>query len=182
MQNYFRFIVLISFVCAFLSCDNNAQSTFSKTQHANDSVTIQAGEKWLKENIENFFNHDDQFAKGFAFLCTKPYTEFKTDAINVDLDGGMTEAELKSKWGRRYSQYAGIGDGFMIAGTDFGKIEVTKCEFKNITEMGYFLYDVLLVDKTYNSKFTRQVVLVKNGDAFLIDDVLEIENKFEQEK
>ena len=104
------------------------------------------------------------------------------NATNVDLDGGMTESEFKNKWGRRYSEYAGVGEGFMIAGADFGKIEVTKCEFRNRTEMKNFLYDVLIVDKTFNSKFTRQVVLVKNGATFLIDNVLEISNEFEDKK
>lgn len=175
---YFRHIISIVLIYSLLSC-NNSQTASRNPQNYSDSITIRSGKEWLKKNIESFFNNDHNFTKGFSYLCTKQYFEFKTDAANIDFDGGMTEPEFKSKWGRRYSQYAGMREGFMIAGTDFGNIKVAKCAFRNKTEMKNFLYDVLIVDKTFNSKFTRQVVLVKYGDSFLIDDVLEIANEFE---
>lgn len=180
MQQYLRLIISLTMVYFLVSCDNYGQSPLIKGEIAQDSVTICAGKEWLKNNIESFFNNNDNYLKGFFYLCTKQYAEFKDDATNIDFDGGMTEAEFKSKWGRRYSVYAGIGEGFMIAGTDYGKIEVVKCEFKNTTETKNILYDVLIIDRTFNSKFTRQVVLVKNGDSFLIDNVLEISNEFQE--
>ncbi|MDO8999535.1 MAG: hypothetical protein Q7W45_07210 [Bacteroidota bacterium] len=154
----------------------------TKGDIAEDTLIIQAGKEWLINSIESFFNNDDNFLKGFSYLCTDQYAEFKKDATNIDLDGGLTEAEFKSKWGRRYSQHAGIGEGFMIAGTDYGKIEVTKCDFKNVTEMKNLLYDVLIIDKKFNSKFVRNVVLVKTRGSFLIDDVREISNEFQDKK
>lgn len=182
MQKNFRLIISMTLICYLLSCTDNGQTATRSSKSEYDSITIQSGKEWLKKNIESFFNNENNFMKGLSYLCTKQYTEFKTDAINIDLDGGMTEPEFKSKWGRRYSQYAGIGEGFMIAGTDFGKIEVAKCQFRNMTEMKNFVYDVLIIDKTFNSKFIRQVVLVRNRSSFLIDDVLEISNKFEDKK
>ena len=178
MQKHFGLIISITLLYSLLSCNNNRQTASKNGGNFSESITIQSGKKWLKKNIESFFNNEDNFKKGFSYLCTKQYAEFKTDATGIDMDGGMTEPEFKSKWGRRYSQYAGIGEGFMVAGTDFGKIEVTKCEFRNMTEMKNYLYDVLIVDKTFHSKFIRQVVLVKNGDSFLIDNILEIANEF----
>lgn len=144
-----------------------------------DSIIIEEGKKWIKRNIESHFNNDEIFMKGFSYLCTNQYAEFKKDATNVGLyDVGMTKLEFKNKWGRRYSKYAGIGEGFMIAGTDFGRIEVTKCRFIRKTEMGGFLFEALIVDKTFASKFQRQVVLIRFRNSFLIDNVLEISNEF----
>lgn len=162
------------------SCGN--EPIVTKSEIAEDTLRIMAGKEWLKKNIESFFNNDANFMKGFSHLCTEEYAEFKNDATNIDLDGGMTEAEFKSKWGRRYSEYAGIGEGFMIAGSDFGKIEITKCDFKNVTEMKNLMYEVIIIDKTFNSKFIRNVVLTKNGDSFLIDNVEEVSNEFKDEK
>lgn len=182
MQKYLRLIVSITLFCSFVSCTNKEPSSITKQSFAEDTLIVRNGKDWIIKNIESFFNNDDIFMKGFSYLCTDQYTEFKKDATNIDLDGGMTEAEFKSKWGRRVSEYAGIGEGFMVAGTDFGKIEVTKCDFKNVTEMNHLLYDVLIADQTFNSKFTRQVVLIKSGNSFLIDNVLEISNEFHDKK
>lgn len=180
MLNYFKTIVSLTLIYLLTSCGN--EPTLTKNEIAKDTLGIEAGKEWLKQNIESFFNNDNNFMKGFSYLCTEQYAEFKKDATNIDLDGGMTETEFKSKWGRRYSEHAGIGEGFMIAGTDFGKIEVSKCDFKNVTEMKNLMYDVLIIDKTFNSKFTREVVLVKNGHSFLIDNVNEISNEFQNKK
>lgn len=182
MQKYLRIIFSVTLVYSLMSCENKEQSSLTKENNIKDTLTTQRGKEWIIQNVEAFFNNDDNFMKGFSSLCTSQYAEFKKDATNIDLDGGMTEAEFKSKWGRRYSEYAGIGEGFMIAGTDFGKIEVSKCDFKNETEMNQFLYDALIIDKTFNSKFTRQIVLIKNGNSFLIDDVREISNEFQDKK
>ena len=170
----------MAIVFALTSCGN--EPTLTRSDIAADTLRIQAGKEWLKINIESFFNNDNNFLKGFSYLCTEQYAEFKQDATNIDLDGGMTKAEFKSKWGRRYHEYSGIGEGFMIAGTDFGKIEVTKCDFKYVTEMKNLLYDVLIVDKTFNSKFTRKVILVKSRNSFLIDNVYEMSNEFVDKK
>jgi hypothetical protein len=174
-------IIYIFSVFGFFACNNNQQivnANISETKYSEDSLSIQAGKKWIKENIESYFNNDPNFLKGFSFLCSKQYFEFKQDATNIDLDGGMTEQAFKTKWGRRYSKYAGIGNGFMISQTDFGKIELIKIEFRNQTEMEGLLYNVLIIDKTFKSKFERQVLLIKDGNSFLIDDVLEISDSF----
>lgn len=173
------FILLIHFIS---SCGENKQSASANQEINQDSLIKENGKEWIVKNIESFFNSDENFKKGFSYLCTEQYAAFKKDAANVDMDNGLTEAEYKTKWGSRYSEFAGIGEGFMIAGTDFGKIEVSKCEFKNETETKNLLFDVLIIDKTYNSKFTRKVILAKKNDSFLIDDVLEISNEFNEHK
>jgi hypothetical protein len=98
------------------------------------------------------------------------------------MDGGMTEAAFKKKWGRRYSPYAGIGEGFLVAGSDFGKIKVTSCEFSNDTEMGGWLFKTIIEDTEFKSKFIRDIVVMPEGRSFLIDDVKEKGNVFAGEK
>ncbi|RZK35469.1 MAG: hypothetical protein EOO90_29110 [Pedobacter sp.] len=178
-----KHIIYILSLLFLLSCNDKPvkENTGTVNVPKTDSINIADGKRWIKGNIESFFNNDSLFLKGFASLCTKQYAEFKQDAISIEYDG-MTEEELKTKWGRRYSKYAGIGEGFMIAGQDYGKVSVTECEFKNKTEMGNYLYDVVIVDTVFHSTFLRQVVLTKTRDAFLIDDVLEIKNQFKGEK
>jgi hypothetical protein len=173
MQKYFKHFTALVLFYFVMSCGNEPIQTKSDTVNM-----VQAGKQWLKSGIESFFNDTNNFLTGFSCLCTQQYAEFKDDATNIGLDGGLTEAEFQTKWGRRYSKHAGIGEGFMVAGTDFGIIEVKKCDFKNVTEMNNLLYDVLIIDKTFHSKFTRQVALTKAKNSFLIDDVKEISNEF----
>lgn len=180
-----RYIIYMLSLIFLLSCNDKPakekENTRAITGANIDSINIASGKNWIKSNIESYFNNDSLFLKGFSSLCTKQYAEFKQDAINMEYDG-MTEEEFKAKWGRRYSKYAGIGEGFMIAGQDYGKVLITKCEFKNKTEMGNYLYDVVIADTVFNSKFVRQIVLAKTQASFLIDDVLEIRNEFKDRK
>jgi hypothetical protein len=184
MRKQLKHIIYILFILSLSACNNTNDSPIKNNNSDNiiseNDIAIDEGKNWLKENVESYFNNDEKFMKGFSSLCTKQYFEFKQDAINIDLDGGMSEGAFKTKWGRRYSKYAGIGDGFMIAGNDYGKIELTKIEFKNRTEMGGLLYDVLIIDTVFKSKFQRQIILLKENKQFSIDDVLEISNEFEK--
>jgi hypothetical protein len=184
MRKQLTHIVYILFILSLCACNPSNESISKNNTKDNtvseDSHTIEEGKKWLKENIESFFNNNEKFMKGFSSLCTKQYFEFKQDATNIDLDGGMSEGAFKTKWGRRYSKYAGLGEGFMIAGNDYGKIELAKIEFINRTEMGGLCYEVLIIDKIFNSKFQRKIILMKENDLFLIDDVIEISNEFEK--
>lgn len=172
-------IYLVTIILAFTQCSDPIKGGETISESNIDSININAGKNWIKSKVESYFNNDSLFLKGFSSLCTKQYAEFKQDAISIEYDG-MTENEFKAKWGRRYSKYAGIGDGFMIAGTNYGKILITKCEFKNRTEMGNYLYDVVITDTVFNSTFVRQIILNKTRDSFLIDNVLELTNDFKE--
>jgi hypothetical protein len=130
-----------------LSCkhaDNQQQNNISeieigKQKELGKDENVELAKQWIIKNVEEFFMNFDSLKGNYSKICTEQYTEFKSDATNVDIDGGMSEGEFKTKWGRRYSEYAGIQEGFLVPGTDFGKIKVTKCEFKNKTEMGVTL-------------------------------------------
>lgn len=51
--------------------------------------------KWLTENIEQFFSNFDKLEGDYSKICTKEYFKYKTDATNVDMDGGMTQAKFE---------------------------------------------------------------------------------------
>lgn len=51
--------------------------------------------KWLTENIEQFFSNFDKLGGDYSKICTKEYYKYKTDATNVDMDGGMTQAKFE---------------------------------------------------------------------------------------
>jgi hypothetical protein len=81
-------------------------------------------------------------------MTTGDYYDYKEDAMNVDMDvdGSLTEKEFNDKWKENLIQKAGMGIGFLIAGQDWSKIEVTKCQL--ISEnAGSYLFDVVLTDK-----------------------------------
>ncbi len=174
-------LITVAFSCTNMHRDPDSNDGVSKTKEAQkkpESDRVELAKKWLIHSIEDFFENYIRLRGDYSKICTKQYAEFKQDATNVDMDGGMTEEAFKNKWGRRYSEYAGIQEGFLVAGTDFGTIRVTRCEFRNKTEMGGFLYETILEDTEFKSQFKRDIVVMPSGRSFLIDNVYEKENVF----
>lgn len=172
-------MALIVLQCLLPGCVNDGRNAAQKqnTQtKQSDSGQIAEAQKWLVSSIEAHFSA--QIEADFAYLCTPQYAEFKRDATNVDLDPGMSEAAFRKKWGRRCGPYAGIGEGFMAAGTDHGKIRVRSCHYSHKTEMGHYLFETILEDPDFGSVFYRDIVVTPNKQAFRIDNVLEKRNEF----
>ena len=136
---------------------------------------------WLIEAIETYFAEFDKINGDYSSLCTPEYKEFKEDATNVDMDGGMDEKGFGEKWGEESIELAGLGEGFLIGGNDFGKIRVKKADFVERTEQGGFLFNVIIEDTQFESIFKREILVVPSGNSFLIDNVFELENVFKEE-
>lgn len=132
--------------------------------------------KWLEKNIEDYFKSDlGNLDKNMQKMTTKDYYDYKTDAMNVDMDvdGSLTEQEFKDKWkGKFDTKKAGVGVGFLIAGQDWDKVQVTKCELISENENNY-LFDVILNDKALKAVYPVKVRLSKENNSFLIADVLQ---------
>lgn len=145
---------------------NNAQQLLSSDAKA-----------WLIKSVENEFLDplfENENAEKKVSIYTPSYEEYKTDAINIDFDGGMTEEKFKEKWAGKYdTKFAGIGTGFLIAGQDWGKVKVTSCELKSSPSEGIYIFDVTLDDAEFKAKYKRDIKVIKSGNSFLIDDVLE---------
>lgn len=133
--------------------------------------TAQDPKVWLTEVIEGYFSSNSYPEEK---ITTPSYYEYKMDAINVDMDGGLTKDQFIAKWKNNYNpEKAGIGTGFFISGQDFGTVKVNKCELAEATEENGWLLNVELTDTDFNATYNRQFVLIRNGNSFLIDDVIE---------
>lgn len=151
---------------------NSAQELSSEAAKAKE---------WLIANIESSLNNEngnvensnEEAEKEVKDIYTTQYSAYKIDAINVDLDDGLTEDEFITKWKGKYNpELAGIGFGFLIPGQDYGLIKVTNCKLKNKTPNG-FVFNVVLEDTNYHKKYNRDIRVIVDAKSFLIDDVLE---------
>jgi len=184
MKQTLGFLFILSII---LSCTNSQNDTID-TLAIQDSLRLDSINKaqalvsvdaksWLIKSIENEFSdprfeNENQDKK--PSIYTPAYEEYKTDAISIDFDGGITEEKFKEKWSGKYdTKYAGIGNGFLIAIQDWGKVKVTTCNLKTVATADTLLFDVVLEDTEFKAKYKRDIKIVKSGNSYLIDDVLE---------
>lgn len=144
--------------------------TKAKTNEAEEA------KKWLEKSIEEYFRSDlGNLDKNMQKITTKEYYDYKGDAMSVDMDveGSLTEKEFNDKWkGKFDTKKAGIGVGFLIAGQDWDKVQVTKCQLISENDNSY-LFDVVLNDKALKAIYPVKVKVSKDKDSFLIADVLQ---------
>jgi hypothetical protein len=108
---------------------------------------------------------------------TNDYYNYKQDAINLEYDAPsgppMTPEKFKKKWEGKYNiKLVGYG-GFFISEDDHGKVKVISCHFIKQPDPNSFLFKVVIEDQTFKKKFNRDMKVIKNGNSFLIDDVME---------
>lgn len=132
--------------------------------------------KWLVKNMENYFKADlGASDKMMQKITTPDYYDYKTDAMNVDMDvdGSLTEKEFQSKWkGKFDTAKAGIGSGFLITGQDWDEIKVSKCELISENKEDK-MFDVVLSDKNLNTEYPVKIKVEMGKNGFLIADVLQ---------
>ncbi|KMQ59967.1 hypothetical protein ACM46_17065 [Chryseobacterium angstadtii] len=142
----------------------------------NKSTESEEAKKWLETSIENYFNSDlGSLDKEMQRITTKDYYEYKTDAMNVDMDvdRSLTEKEFQDKWkGKFDTGKAGIGYGFLITAQDWDKIKVSTCHLisESKTDM---LFDTVLSDENLKAEYPVKIKIAKENDSFLIADVLQ---------
>jgi hypothetical protein len=196
-----QFIIILSSAILLVSCngkhnegkklagsiDSNVNDSIH--QHTNvagkaiqeaSSEAVKARE-WLIISIENSLNKahgnvenpNEEAEEDVKSIYTTQYNAYKIDAINVDLDDGLTEDEFIEKWKGKYNpELAGVGYGFLVPEQDYGLIKVTHCELKNKTTDG-FVFKVSIEDTSNHTKYNRDIKVVIAAKSFLIDDVLE---------
>lgn len=134
--------------------------------------------KWLGKSIKNYFKEDlRSLDKEMQKIITQEYYEYKTDAMNgdMDVDGSLTLKEFQDKWDGKFDTgKAGINSGFLISGQDWINIEVLNCDLKSSSDNNY-VFNVVLVDDGFKVKYLRQVKVIKTDHQFLIADVIEEE-------
>lgn len=183
------YLFLLILVIHLLSCKTKAESPIaivpSATMNSQKNLvkdSIADAQRWLVENIEKYFKDFDKLNGDYSSICTPKYSEFKEDATGIDMDGSMTEEGFIAKWGKGAVKYAGLGEGFMIAGNDFGKIKVKKCIYKDRTEEGGYLFETIIEDTDYSSIFEREIIVIASGNTYLIDHVFELKNTFKDDQ
>lgn len=173
-----KIISTILVAITLVACNESISDSKSETNLSEKSISKKneqtaAAKKWLIKAIEDFFlnNMSDQ-----KMITTTRYNEYKSDAIGVDMDGGMTAKEFQLKWGKIYdTNYAGMGVGFLISGQDYGKIKVTKCDAKASNVENEFIFDVQIDVPEMKAVYHREIKLVESNNSFLIDDVKEFD-------
>jgi len=137
--------------------------------------------KWLEKSITDYFKGDlGSEEMNMQKMTTKDYFDYKTDAMNVDLDvdGSLTEKEFQDKWKSKFdTKKAGTGVGFLIAGQDWNEVKVTKCQLISENENS-LLFDVMLTDKELKAQYPIKVKVINENGSFLIADVYQEEPKF----
>lgn len=132
-----------------------------------DQQEIVAAKDWLEKSISLFFRDKTTMEK----ICTKQYNSFKNDGWSMS-EGDMSEKKFKGKWGTIYNLDLLCSDcGFLIGGQDYGKIK-PEAAFKSKTNDGYW-FSVLIKDIDFKADYKRDIRVVKNGNSFLIDEILE---------
>ena len=187
--NILAFSVMILFSCKEQTHDDtqHTQGLGNKTEQ--DSIAkvtervppghqeeeeIEKGKLWLIHSIEDTFKATNDTNDEVIPIYTKRYEEYKSDAINVDMDGGMTEKQFFNKWEDQYNpKMAGVGYGFLIGGQDWGKIKVTYCEVKTKMQDNSLIFNVVIEDLEFKVKYKRDIKIIRSENTYLIDDVLE---------
>ncbi|RAJ20862.1 hypothetical protein [Pedobacter cryoconitis] len=191
-----QFIILLSSAIVLFSCrgkhddskkvidsadtKNSIHQKISATGTEASPEAAKARE-WLILNIESSLNKangeiensNEETEKEVKSIYTTQYSAYKIDAINVELDDGLTEDEFIGKWKEKYNtKLAGIGYGFLVPEQDYGLIKVIHCELKNKTPDS-FVFNAVIEDTANQTKYNRDIKVVPNAKSFLIDDVLE---------
>ena len=143
-----------------------ALSTLSFSQKADKRVEAQ---NWIETQIPKAFNSQ---LNPIESLTTDTYQDYKSDAINVDFDGGLTETAFHEKWKKEYNtKKAGIGLSFILGVQDYELVKIERTRFiKKISPTSY-LFLVSLSYAENAGTLAVQLIVEEHGNSFLISDV-----------
>lgn len=180
---------IIASLLLIIACKEEKKEikTEAKPQQIEEKVVLnneineaEDAKKWLEKSIVDYFKANiGSEEKNMQKITTKEYFEYKTDAMNVDLDvdGALTEKEFQDKWKTKFDiRKAGVGTGFLIAAQDWDKIEVGSCDLE-LSSKDEYLFNVVLTDKNFKAEYPSVVKVVKENGSFLIADVWQDEPK-----
>ena len=126
-------------------------------------------QKWIETEIPKAFNSQ---LNPIESLATEKYQRYKSDAINVDFDGGLSEADFHEKWEKEFdTKKAGIGLSFILGVQDYETKKVERARFvKKISPTSY----LFLVSFSYfenSGTVAVQLIVEEHKNSFLISDV-----------
>jgi hypothetical protein len=126
-------------------------------------------QKWIETEIPKAFNTQLNPIKS---LATEKYQRYKSDAINVDFDGGLSVDDFHKKWKKDFdTQKAGIGLSFILGVQDYETVKIERARFvKKITPTSY----LFLASFSYfenSGTVAVQLIVEEHENSFLISDV-----------
>lgn len=126
-------------------------------------------QKWIETEIPKAFNTQ---LNPIESLATEKYQRYKSDAINVDFDGGLSEADFHKKWKKEFdTKKAGIGLSFILGVQDYETVKVERARFvKQITPTSY-LFLVSFGYSENSGTVAVQLIVEEHKNSFLISDV-----------
>jgi hypothetical protein len=175
--------IIITSLLLIISCKNDVKKELDSAPLTIEDVVAEnnkradEAKKWLEKSILDYFKADiSEQQRIMKEITTKEYYDFKTDAINVDMDvdGSLTRKEFDQKWSDKYdTNFAGINKGFLISAQDWVNIEVRKCEATTALNNVY-TFKVTLADDSFKAGYFRDIKVIKEDGKFLIDGVIEL--------
>jgi hypothetical protein len=141
-------------------------STWSFSQKTDKRAQAQ---QWIETQIPKAFNSQ---LNPIESLATDTYQNYKSDAINVDFDGGLTEDAFHEKWKKEYTtKKAGIGLSFILGVQDYELVKVERARFvKKISPTSYLFLVSLSYAKNAGT-VAVQLIVIEHENSFLISDV-----------
>lgn len=136
---------------------------------AQQKASVQKAKQWLQASLVHYF--DDSLT--MKQLATDRYARFKTDAMSIGFDGGMSQKAFEEEWAPVYDvKQPEVGKGFLIPLQDWNSIMIANCRFIHADkQVLWFTLDV--VEYPSSAFFSRYVKLVSINGMYRIDDVLE---------
>lgn len=175
----FTFLLLSAMT---ITLNGNAQSNKGLISPSNATINNTANKqklenqnqenakKWLIKTIETNFNKDTY---EMSDMTTKTYALYKSDAINIEYDNGLTEESFKKKWKSKFdTKYVGM-NGFLVPTQDYGKIKVSSCKLLYISKDKGYVFETIIKDLTFKTSYKRDIKIIPSGKSFLIADVKE---------
>lgn len=166
MKTIVKFLFATLLLLTACSSKSNSTITNEKSNSTQQEVAISEKEvkEWLITAIEDYFANDET---DFETIATKEFSEYVSDAINIQYDG-LSHEEFAAKWKGKYEITEDkIPQGFLIEVQDYEKIEVEQCDF--IKKSGEnWIFRTTLVDKTMKSKITQDIEVTSYNSEFRI--------------
>ncbi|WP_143754170.1 hypothetical protein [Chryseobacterium sp. 52] len=170
--------VTINQVNAQKSQNNNV---LTQQKGAKETKEIEKAKLWITRVVAHTLNKvnglaentNDEAEGKHKKMYTDQYIAYKDDAAEVGSDGGMTLNAFKKKWAKDFNcEYAGIGNSYLVSGTDYGLIEVSHCVFRKKIGTAY-VFETIITDTEAKIDYKRDIIVIPSGNTFLIKDVLE---------
>lgn len=148
---------------------------------AKETKTIEKAKTWITRMVSSTLNKANGLAENtneeaegkHKEIYTDQYMAYKNDAMEAGMKGKMTLKEFKKKWAKDFNcEYAGTSTGYLVANTDYGFIEVTRCVFVKKIGTAY-LFETIIRDTDAKVDYKRDLKVIPSGNTFLIADVLE---------